>query len=118
MSGLLNRGSIADLSLLRTLLAIGKKSWEPGFWEVMNLSDSLAFASFAALTTHLQQLLACVNFTLDSKDLFSWYKTKKVISKNLTAAQGAENHGDEAWPDTCNEAYIHQFKPELTHKIN
>ena len=31
----LNRESIEDLSLLRTLLAIHQKSWEPSFWEVM-----------------------------------------------------------------------------------
>ena len=31
----LNRGGIADLSLLRTLLAIRQKSREPRFWEVM-----------------------------------------------------------------------------------
>ena len=33
-SGPLNRGGIADLPLLGTLLAIRQKSWEPGFWEV------------------------------------------------------------------------------------
>ena len=32
----LSRGSIADLTLLRTLLAIHQKSREPRFWEVMN----------------------------------------------------------------------------------
>ena len=31
----LNRGGIADLPLLRTLLAICQKSREPSFWEVM-----------------------------------------------------------------------------------
>ena len=35
-SGLLNRGGIADLLLLRTLLAILQKSREPSFWEVMD----------------------------------------------------------------------------------
>ena len=35
-SGLLNRGDIADLPLLRTLLAIRQKSREPSFWEVMD----------------------------------------------------------------------------------
>ena len=30
----LNGGGIADLSLLRTLLAICQKSWEPSFLEV------------------------------------------------------------------------------------
>ena len=33
-SGLLNRGGIADLPLLRTLLAICQKSQESSFWEV------------------------------------------------------------------------------------
>ena len=36
-SGLLNRGGIADLPLLRTLLAIRQKSREPSFWEVKTL---------------------------------------------------------------------------------
>ena len=39
-SGPLNRGGIADLPLLRTLLAISQKSREPNFWEVM---DSFLF---------------------------------------------------------------------------
>ena len=30
-SGLLNRGDISDLPLLRTLLATHQKSWEPSF---------------------------------------------------------------------------------------
>ena len=34
-SGPLNRGGIADLPLLRTLLAICQKSQEPSFWDVM-----------------------------------------------------------------------------------
>ena len=35
-SGPLNRGGIADLPLLRTLLAICQKSQEPSFWEVID----------------------------------------------------------------------------------
>ena len=34
-SNLLNRGGIAYLPLLRTLLEIHQKSQEPSFWEVM-----------------------------------------------------------------------------------
>ena len=34
-SGPLNRGGIADLPLLKTLLAIRQKSREPSFWEVI-----------------------------------------------------------------------------------
>ena len=76
-SGLLNRGGIADLSLLRTLLAIRQKSREPSFWEVMDSFVLLAYASLATSRTLLQRLLACLNFTLDSEDLFCWYKQKK-----------------------------------------
>ena len=76
-SGPLNRGDIADLPLLRTLLAIRQKSREPSFWEVMDSFVLLAYASLAASRTLLQQLLAYLNFTLDSEDLFRWYKRKK-----------------------------------------
>ena len=73
----LNRRGLADLTLLRTLLAIRQKSQEPSFWEVMDSFVLLACASLAASTTLLQQLVACLNFTLDSEDLISWYKGKK-----------------------------------------
>ena len=72
-SGSLNRG-IADLLLLRTLLAIRQKSREPSFWEVMDSFVLLAYASLAASRTLSQQLLACLNFTSDSEDLSFWFK--------------------------------------------
>ena len=83
-SGPLNRGGIADLPLLRTLLAIRQKSWEPSFWEVMDSFVLVAYASLAASRTLLEQLLACLNFTLDS-DLFCWYKRKKWFLCTITA---------------------------------
>ena len=73
-SGLLNRGGIVDLPLLRTLLAIRQKSREPSFWEVMDSFVLLAYASLAASRTLLQQLLACLNFTLEAEDLSFLYK--------------------------------------------
>ena len=73
----LNRGGIADLPLLRTLLAIRQKSREPSFWEVMDSFVLLAYASLAASRTLLEQLLACLNFALHSEDLSFWYKQKK-----------------------------------------
>ena len=42
-SGPLNKGGIADLPLLRTLLAIRQKSREPSFWEVMDSFVLLAY---------------------------------------------------------------------------
>ena len=73
-SGPLNRGGIADLPLLRTLLAIHQNSREPSFWEVMDSFVLVAYASLAASRTLLQRLRACLDFTLDSEDLFCWYK--------------------------------------------
>ena len=37
----------------------------------------------------------------------------------MAAAEAAENQGDsEAWSNTYNEGYIHQFQPEPTYKIH
>ena len=47
-SGPLNRGGIADLPLLRTLLAIRQKSQVPSFWEVMDSFVLIARESLAA----------------------------------------------------------------------
>ena len=69
-SGQFNRGGIADLHKLRKLLVIHQKSWEPSFCEVMDSFVLLAYTSLAASRTLLQRLLACLNFTLDSEDLF------------------------------------------------
>ena len=55
----------------------------------------LAYASLAASRTLLQQLLACLNFTLQSEDLSFWYKRKKLFLGTMGAAQEAENDGDE-----------------------
>ena len=45
-SGILNRGGIANLSLLRTLLAICQKSRERSFWEVTGSFVLVAYASW------------------------------------------------------------------------
>ena len=76
-SGPLNRGGIEDLPLLRILLAISQKFREQSFWEMMDSFVLLAYASLAASRTLFQQLLACLKITLDSEDLFCWYKLKK-----------------------------------------
>ena len=53
-TGTLNGGGIADLLLLRTLLAIRQNSREPSFCEVMDSFVLLAYASLEALRTLLQ----------------------------------------------------------------
>ena len=90
-----NRKSIADLPLLRTLLAIHQNSREQSFREGMDSFVLLAYASLAASRALLQQLQVCLNFTLNSEDLFCWYKWKKWFLWIMVAAQAAENHGDE-----------------------
>ena len=47
-SGPLNRGGIADLPLLRTLLAIHQKSQETSLWEVMDSFVLLVYVSLEA----------------------------------------------------------------------
>ena len=73
----LNSEGIGDSHLLRALFAIRQKSQEPSFWEVMESFVLVTYASLAASRTLLQRSLACLNCTLDSEDLFYWYKQKK-----------------------------------------
>ena len=85
-SGPLNRGGIADLPLLRTLLAIRQKSQESNFWEVIDSFVLLAYASLADSRTLLRPLLAFLNFTLNSEDLV---QTEKVISLNYGSSKSS-----------------------------
>ena len=54
----------------------------------------LANTSLAASGTLLQHLLACLNFTFESEDLFFWYKQKKWFLWTMAAAEATENNGD------------------------
>ena len=49
----------------------------------------LAYASLAALTTLLQQLLACLNFNLESEDLSFWYKQRFVLLVHPDCTKGS-----------------------------
>ena len=72
----MNRGGITDYPILRTVLVVlyGRKSEALRFWKLMDSFVLLAYASLAASRTLSQQLLACLNFSLDSEDLSFWYK--------------------------------------------
>ena len=114
----LNGGAIADLPLLRTLLAICQKSWEPSFWEVIYSFVLLAYLSVAASRILLQLLLDYLNFPLDSEDLFCWYKQKKWFQWTMAAAQAAENHGNQ-WGLTWYFWWgIYTLIPAWTHSQN
>ena len=88
-SGPLNRGGMVDLPLLRTQLEIHQKPREPSFWKATNCFGLVAYAGLAASRTLLQRLLACLNFNLDSEDLFCWYKRKNRLLWTMAVAQAA-----------------------------
>ena len=96
ISGLLNRGGIADLLLLKALLVICQKSWEQSYWEVMDSFVLLTYASSTAPRTLLLHLLACLTFTLDSEDLFCWYKSKKMICTSYNSSKSSWKPWSEA----------------------
>ena len=109
-----NRRGIADLSLLSTIiLEIHQKSHKPSFWGVINSFVLLAYASLAASRTLLQQLLACLNFTLDSEVIFCWFLW------TMAAATANENHGNE-WGLTWSylQRGIYTLIPTWTHSQN
>ena len=76
--GPLNRGGIADLLLLKTLLAICQKVLKFG-----NFKNS--FATITSLS----------EFYFRFRRFILLLQMKKVISMNMAATQAAENHGDE-----------------------
>ena len=68
----MNRGYIADLVLLRTLLAVHQKSQEPSFWEVIDSFVLLAYMSLAASVTACQLQWDLNTYVLDGDtDMFS-----------------------------------------------
>ena len=76
-SGLLNRGGIADLPFVKNAISNSPKVTRAKFLKVMNSFVLLACVSLAASITLLQRLLACLNFTLESKNLSFRYTQKK-----------------------------------------
>ena len=83
---LLNRRDIADLPWSRTLLAIGQKSREPSFWEVMDFFVLVAYASFAALRTLFAMITSLSEFYFRFRRFILLMQTKKVISLNYASS--------------------------------
>ena len=75
-SGSFNRGRIADLPLLRTLLPIRQKSRESGFWEVMDSGKFGSFKNPFAMITSLSELY------FRRRRFILLVQTKKVIFMN------------------------------------
>ena len=62
---------------MRTLLAIYQKSQEVSKFLERVSFVLVAYENLPAPRTLLKQLLACLSFTLDSEDLFCWWKPKR-----------------------------------------
>ena len=76
----LNRGGMANLTLLRILLSIRKMSRDSSFWELMDSFVLLAYTSLAASRTLLQRLLDFLYFGFRRCTML--VETEKVISMN------------------------------------
>ena len=80
-SGLLNRGGIADLPLLRKLLAIWWKSWEPSFWEVMD-SYFIRICKFGSFKNPFAMITSLSELYFRFRRFILLVQTKRVISMN------------------------------------
>ena len=78
----LNRRGIADLRLLRTLLAICQKSREPRFWEAMDYFVFIRICKFSSFKNPLATITGLSELYLRSRRFILLVQTKKVISMN------------------------------------
>ena len=80
-SGPLNRGGIADLPLLRTLLAIRQTSRKSSFWEVMDSCFS-SICKFGGFKNPFATITSLSELYFRFRRFILLVQTKKVISMN------------------------------------
>ena len=85
----LNRGGIADLSLLRTLLAIRQKSQEPSFWEVMD-PCFISICKFGSFKNPFAMITSLSELYFRFRRFILLILTKKVISMNFLPINSQE----------------------------
>ena len=97
-SGPLNRGGIADLSLM-SYVRFFFKSQKQSFWEVIDSFCFISICKFGSLKKPFATTTNLSKFPLDLEDLFCWYKQKKRLlwqqHKHLKTMEI-----NEAWLDT------------------
>ena len=79
--GLLNRRGIADLLLLRTLLAVCQKSQGPSFWEVID-SCFISICKFGRFKNPFAMITSLSELYFRFKRFILFAQMKKVISMN------------------------------------
>ena len=105
----MNRGGIAVLPSLRTLLAIYQKSQVPSFREVMDSFVLLAYVGLAAsrtITSLFERYFRSISpfGTNEKSDFYEVWQHHKQLKTMETS-------------EAFYEGYIHQLQPELTNKI-
>ena len=92
----LNRGGIADLLLLRTLLAIHQKSHQPSSWEMIDPFVLLAWIGLAVSRNLLQQLITSLSeLDLWCRRFILLVKTKEIVSMSYGSSTCSWNHEGE-----------------------
>ena len=112
-SGPSNRGVIADLPLLRTLLAIHQKFLGrdglfcfSSTWKFSSFKNPFAMiASLSELYFRFRRFILLLQ--MEKNDFYELLQQLLLKTMELS----------EFWTDTYNEGYMHQFQPGLTHKI-
>ena len=84
-SRLLNKGGIADLPLLRTLLEIHQKSLEPSFWEMMD-SCFISICKFGSSKNPFASITSLPELYFRFERFILLVQTKKVISMNYDSS--------------------------------
>ena len=84
-SGLLNRGGIVDLPLLRTLLAIHQISRESSFWEVID-SCFISICKFGSFKNPSATITSLSELCFSIRRFILLIETKKVISMNYASS--------------------------------
>ena len=99
----LNRGGISDLPLLRRLLST--------LPEVLRAKFLGTDGHFCFTSMHVWQLQE----PSLSEPYFRFRRF--ILLLQLEKKISMSKWHSEVWPDTYDEGYIHQFQPELAHKI-
>ena len=94
ISGSLNSGSMADLPLLQTMLAIHQKSQEPSFWEAIDFFCFISICKFGSFKTPFAGITSLPELYIGLIDSVG-INEKKWFLWDMEAAQAAGNHGNE-----------------------
>ena len=104
-SRLLNRGGMADLALLRTLLAIHQKSQEPCVWGSDGIFCFISIYKFGSIKNPFTMITSLSELYFRFRKFILLVQMKKVISKLMDLKQRVER----AWSRSINQSLFFSF---------